>query len=100
MIIPVILSGGKGSRLWPISNDKKPKQFASLIGKKSLFQMTLERFKNLNAVSSPIVVCNKKHKDIVVQQLREFDKSEYDVILEAFWKEYSSCDFFGGYDLR
>ena len=55
----------------------------------------LERFKNLNDLL--LVVCNKKLKDIVVQQLREVDIQEYDVISEPIWKEYSSSIFFGGY---
>src|SRR4051794_10525104 len=55
-IIPVVLSGGAGSRLWPYSTEDTPKQFLSFTGSKSLFQLTLERVADRQRFSSPIVV--------------------------------------------
>ena len=63
-MIPVILSGGSGSRLWPLSRKQFPKQFLALTGEHTLFQQTLERLV-FEGMDSPIVVCNKDHKFIV-----------------------------------
>ncbi len=67
-MIPVILSGGSGSRLWPLSRKQFPKQFLALTGKHTLFQQTLERLV-FEGMQEPIVVCNKDHRFIVNEQL-------------------------------
>ena len=71
MLIPVLLSGGVGSRLWPVSRELYPKQFLPLADdKRTLFQQTLERLQGLPGLGEPIVVCNNEHRFLVAQQLR------------------------------
>lgn len=68
-ITPVILAGGKGLRLWPLSTQQKPKQFVSLLSKQTLFINTLMRLKRLkNKFNKPLVVCSEKDKVFVSQQ--------------------------------
>ena len=71
MIIPVILSGGSGSRLWPLSREQHPKQLLSLAGDKSMLQETLLRLKQLDDCGNAIVVCNEVHRFMVAEQLRQ-----------------------------
>ena len=69
---PVILAGGSGSRLWPLSRQDMPKQFLPLIGERSLLQETAMRLvKDLDGCAAPIVVCNESHRFLVLDQLRE-----------------------------
>ena len=84
MIIPVILSGGSGSRLWPLSRSLRPKQFLPLTGKESLFQLTLERLRPLNPHGelAPIVVANDDHRFLVAEQCREIGVHPSKLILE------------------
>ncbi|MEM9742760.1 MAG: mannose-1-phosphate guanylyltransferase/mannose-6-phosphate isomerase [Pseudomonadota bacterium] len=82
MIVPVILSGGSGSRLWPLSRKCRPKQFLSLNGQRSMLQDTLERLDGLDGVADPIVVCNSDHRFVVAEQLRELGKENATIILE------------------
>lgn len=74
-MIPVILSGGSGTRLWPLSRSSYPKQFLPITGQKTLFQLTLERISNLNQslinFQNPIIVTNDAHRFIVAEQLRQ-----------------------------
>lgn len=83
MMIPVILSGGSGTRLWPLSRTEHPKQFISLHNDATLFQKTLLRLAKLE-VSSPIVVCNEDHRFIVAENSREIGVSPDQIILEPF----------------
>src|SRR4249919_4340273 len=71
-MIPVILSGGSGTRLWPLSREAFPKQFLNLLGKHSLLQSTWDRIAPL-ATSAPLVVANEEHRFMVAEQLREAD---------------------------
>lgn len=73
MILPVILSGGSGTRLWPISTAERPKQFLPLVGDKSLFQQTLERVSDRSAYAAPIVVANAAHVDLCLDELAGLD---------------------------
>lgn len=82
MLIPVILSGGSGTRLWPLSRENYPKQFFSLFGEHSLFQSTLERLKGLPGCGSPILVCNDQHRFLVAEQLRMLGVVDATVLLE------------------
>lgn len=82
MIIPVILSGGAGTRLWPLSTSGQPKQFLPLIGERTLFQETLIRLEGLDDLAPPIVVCNEMHGDLVVEQLRELGINAGAILLE------------------
>lgn len=70
MIIPIILSGGAGTRLWPLSWGDHPKQFLSLISDKTMIQETLLRLKGLD-ITAPIVSCGVDHRFLVAQQLGE-----------------------------
>ena len=83
MIIPVVLAGGVGSRLWPISRSMLPKQFIdfpNLHG--TLFQNTLSRLDGLDEISDPLVVCNTDHRFLVAEQLRALQKYNNTILLE------------------
>lgn len=80
-ITPVILSGGCGSRLWPVSRSLNPKQFSDFFGQKSLFSQTVGRIKNAK-FSKPIIVCNNEHRFIVAQELRDIKVEAKSIILE------------------
>jgi len=82
MIVPVIMSGGSGSRLWPLSRTHYPKQFISLVDNRTMFQQTLSRLDRLEC-NRPIVICNEDHRFMVAEQLRQIDISA-DIILEPF----------------
>lgn len=81
-VIPVILSGGSGTRLWPLSRQRMPKQFLALTGDKTLFQATLRRLEGVKDVENPIVVCHVDHRFIVAEQLRQIDQSHQGILLE------------------
>ena len=69
MLIPLILSGGSGTRLWPVSRKNLPKQFLVLAGKGTLFQQTIERTRRLPAVAAPIIVASEDHRFLAADQL-------------------------------
>jgi len=81
-IKPVILSGGSGSRLWPLSRSKYPKQFLPLLGSKSLFAQTLERVGADYGFDAPLVVANEHHRFIVNEQAEKVGVSAPQVLLE------------------
>ena len=83
-IIPIILAGGSGTRLWPLSRKSYPKQFLSLLGKddKTLLQQTYKRIMNLKDLSNPIIICNEEHRFIVGDQMREIKVNPLSIILE------------------
>jgi mannose-1-phosphate guanylyltransferase len=84
MITPVILSGGSGTRLWPLSRKLYPKQFINLVNDTTLFQDTIMRLpKN---VSEPLVICNEEHRFIVAEQLRQIASRNKGIILEPVGK--------------
>ncbi|MFW5501618.1 MULTISPECIES: mannose-1-phosphate guanylyltransferase/mannose-6-phosphate isomerase [unclassified Maridesulfovibrio] len=70
MIVPVILSGGSGTRLWPLSRRNHPKQLLNLVGEHSLLRNTVERGCNLDRAQAPIVVCNESYRFMVAEELR------------------------------
>jgi mannose-1-phosphate guanylyltransferase/mannose-6-phosphate isomerase len=82
MIHPVILCGGSGSRLWPLSRKDYPKQFLALVDDKSLLQNTVLRLQNINPCAAPIIVCNEVHRFLVSAQLREIGVFNAQIILE------------------
>lgn len=82
-MIPVILSGGSGSRLWPLSRKQFPKQFLALTGEHTLFQQTLERLV-FDGMDAPIVVCNKDHRFIVNEQLASRGLDTQRILMEPF----------------
>jgi len=81
-IIPVILSGGSGTRLWPLSRSLSPKQFLSFFGKHSLFQDSALRVKNHDFFTSPLVICNKEHRFIAAENLLNISTKSLAIILE------------------
>lgn len=82
MLTPVILAGGFGTRLWPLSHKELPKQFMKLGSDKTLFQETLLRICHLQNITSPIVVCSHKHKALILKQLLEIGVDKAFLILE------------------
>lgn len=80
-IIPVILSGGSGTRLWPLSRSSYPKQLLPLVGEKTMIQETVLRLSNLK-VHAPIVVCNDQHRFIIAEQLSQIGVNNPAIILE------------------
>ncbi|HZO22098.1 MAG TPA: mannose-1-phosphate guanylyltransferase/mannose-6-phosphate isomerase [Steroidobacteraceae bacterium] len=83
MLTPVILSGGAGTRLWPLSRELYPKQLLALTGERTMLQQTALRLSGLPAVA-PIVVCNEAHRFLVAEQLRQLHIEPRAVVLEPF----------------
>ncbi|BCT91843.1 xanthan biosynthesis protein XanB [Lysobacter helvus] len=82
MLHPVILSGGSGSRLWPLSRQNQPKQFLSLIGERSLYQETLRRAAALPGAQPPVTVCSEEHRFMVGEQLQGVGLANGGILLE------------------
>lgn len=82
MIIPVILAGGSGTRLWPLSRSLYPKQFMQLVDETTLLQSTLLRLTALEDVRPPILLCNEDHRFIVAEQLHGIDIGTASIVLE------------------
>ncbi|HEX7375099.1 MAG TPA: mannose-1-phosphate guanylyltransferase/mannose-6-phosphate isomerase [Steroidobacteraceae bacterium] len=82
MLIPVILSGGSGTRLWPLSRELYPKQLLPLVGKRTMLQETAARLEGLPGVAGPVVVCNESHRFMVAEQLREIGAVAQAILLE------------------
>jgi len=81
-MIPVILSGGSGTRLWPMSRSTYPKQFLPLVSERTMVQETVLRLRGLGALQAPIAVCNKEHRFLMAEQLREVCSKPQSIILE------------------
>jgi len=82
MLYPVILSGGSGTRLWPMSRTLYPKQLLRLIGEDSLLQQTVRRVADLGRFAQPLLVANEDHRFIVAEQLREIKADAQALLLE------------------
>jgi len=81
-IIPVILSGGLGARLWPLSRKQYPKQYLPLTGGKTMLQETILRLNGLENLADPIIICNVDHRFIVAEQCKEINISNPVILLE------------------
>lgn len=81
-IQPIILAGGSGTRLWPLSREFYPKQFLPLMGDRSLLQETMSRLEGMPDIAAPIVVCNEEHRFLVAEHLRQIDVSPKTIALE------------------
>jgi len=84
-ILPVILAGGSGTRLWPLSRELYPKQFLRLAGEHTMLQATLKRLEGLR-VAAPYVVCNEEHRFLVAEQCRAISQEWGAIILEPVAK--------------
>lgn len=81
-IIPVILCGGAGTRLWPLSRELYPKQLLALVDEYSLLQNTVTRCADHPEVTAPMLVCNEEHRFLVAEQLREINIQPAGILLE------------------
>ena len=82
MIYPIVLSGGTGTRLWPLSRAAFPKQLLPLSSEQTMLQETLLRISELDGLGDPVVVCNQDHRFIVAEQLRQIDVRPSSIMLE------------------
>ncbi|ABL02618.1 mannose-6-phosphate isomerase, type 2 [Candidatus Ruthia magnifica str. Cm (Calyptogena magnifica)] len=85
-IMPIILSGGSGKRLWPLSHKQHPKQYLSLVSDKSILQETILRLDGLNNFMDPMIICNIDHRFLVAQQCREIGIKSPTILLEPIGK--------------
>ena len=85
-LIPIILSGGSGSRLWPLSRKSFPKQFWPLHGDSelSLLQKTIKRLKPIPSILNPLVICNEEHRFLIAEQCREINVKPEGILLEPY----------------
>src|SRR3546814_3567056 len=81
-IHPVLLAGGSGVRLWPVSTPRHPKPFVRLAGTKTLLQVTAERVTDPSRFTPPLVVCNKTHRFLVAEQLQQIGIRPQRIVLE------------------
>ena len=81
-ITPVVLSGGSGTRLWPMSRALFPKQFLPLVGQEGLLVETVRRLSGAPRFTAPIIVCNEDHRFIVAEQLRTANLPPLKILLE------------------
>ena len=80
-IYPVILSGGAGTRLWPVSRHLKPKQFQAIASEQSLFSQTIERLDD-QRFAAPMILCNQDHRFLVAEEFRAANRSPHSIVLE------------------
>src|SRR5574343_1010748 len=85
-MIPVILSGGSGTRLWPLSRAQYPKQFLPLVSGQTMIQETLLRLSGVSGLQAPIAVCNEDHRFMMAEQLWEIGSKPAAIILEPMGK--------------
>jgi mannose-1-phosphate guanylyltransferase len=99
-IIPVIMAGGKGTRLWPLSRSSAPKQFIQVTGDKTLFQLTLERVADRDIYEAPVVITNQDFRFLVAEQAREAGLELSGILLEPVARNTApaiaaACAFLG-----
>ena len=82
LIVPVILAGGQGTRLWPLSRSARPKQFLDLTGDRSLFEQTLKRVSDADRYTAPVVITNADYRFLVAEQALEIGVPLSGVLLE------------------
>lgn len=82
LITPVILSGGSGTRLWPVSRPEKPKQLLALTAAESMIQLTVRRTSGQPGFGPPLIVCNERHAEVIEAQLMEAGETNARLILE------------------
>ncbi|WP_275668511.1 mannose-1-phosphate guanylyltransferase/mannose-6-phosphate isomerase [Oleisolibacter albus] len=84
LVVPVILSGGVGSRLWPLSRERRPKQLLALNGPRTMVQETCLRLKNPALFAPPLVVCNQEHRFAIAEQMYGVGVAPAQLVLEPF----------------
>ena len=82
MLHPIILAGGVGTRLWPLSRAGMPKQFIPLLGQQTLFQATLQRLENIPELGTTQVIGNGEHRFLIAEQLRQLGITDSEILLE------------------
>src|SRR3989454_8578727 len=85
-IVPVIMCGGAGTRLWPVSRESMPKQFVPLIGQRSTFQQVMARISDPELFARPIVITRADFRFVVAEQLRECGM-DADIVLEPLRRD-------------
>ena len=83
-ILPVILCGGSGTRLWPLSRTSFPKQYLKVFENENLsfLQKTVQRLENFENLNKPIIICNEEHRFIVAEQMRDIKIKPQSILLE------------------
>lgn len=81
-IYPVVLCGGTGTRLWPMSRELYPKQFLALVSQRSMLQETVDRVADAERFGPPLLICHEEHRFIVAEQLRQISIAPRDIVLE------------------
>ena len=81
-ILPVVLSGGSGTRLWPLSRELYPKQLLPLTGERTMIQNTVTRLEGIADLGPPLIVCNESHRFMVAEQMRLINVRPSAVVLE------------------
>src|SRR5512133_3632606 len=81
-MIPVILAGGSGTRLWPLSRELYPKQFLPLAEGRTMLQATVGRLDGLAELAPPFIICNEHHRFLVAEQLRQLGVQPGAILLE------------------
>ena len=81
-IVPVILSGGSGTRLWPLSRKQYPKQYLTLVGENTMLQETILRLEGIDNLVDPIIVCNAEHRFLVAEQCQQIGVTNPIILLE------------------
>ena len=90
-IVPVLLSGGSGSRLWPMSRELYPKQFLPLCSDNTMLQDTALRVGDAPAFAPPLVVCNQEHRFLVAEQLRQIGVTPRGIVLEPMGRNTAAA---------
>ena len=88
-LYPVILSGGSGSRLWPLSREHYPKPLLPLFSEKTLLQETASRLDDIEGLGDAVYVCNEEHRFLVAEQVAELGKRPATIILEPEGRKFS-----------
>ena len=88
ILVPVLLSGGNGTRLWPLSRQSYPKQYLNLLqtDEYTLLQRTFKRISAIKSLLSPIFICSEEHRFIIAEQIRQIGIKDKSIILEPFGK--------------